>query len=277
MLNLQNIGFRRGDKWILKELTHSFEKGQFWGFIGPNGAGKSTLLRMLSGDLQPSQGSITLENKELSTYSAQALARKRSFLTQKSTLNFPFTVQEVVEFGQFSQLRSNEVPTSNAFSFSPHQAMSSTQVEHLAQRMYPTLSGGEACRVDVARVLTQETPILLLDEPTNHLDPRHQVTLLQLMAELTERGALVVAALHDLNLAAQYCSHLLLLQGGQTVAHGSPEHVLCPKRLEETYQIPFDIHQVTTSDTHEKRPLVLPRYARSFGDSHHIHSEMGST
>jgi iron complex transport system ATP-binding protein len=192
------------------------------------------------------------------------LAQKRAFLNQKSILQFPFTVEEVVQFGQFHRQSKEKTSSSNAptLTFNAQKAMEEVQVDKLSSRLYTTLSGGEACRVDLARVLTQQTPILLLDEPTNHLDPRYQVMILSLCKRLAKAGVLVIAALHDLNFASQYCSRLLMLQDGQIVTSGTPEDVLLPKRLEEVYNIHFEVLY------HEKsRPFVMPLYHEEYTDS----------
>jgi len=255
MLELQNVGFKRGKRWILQELNERFRPGEFWGIIGPNGSGKSTMLRLLSGDLAPSTGKALLDNKSLQNQSPVELARKRAFLTQKSALQFPFTVEEVVQFGQFHSQTSSKASNPPEYALSPKTAMEKVQVDTLSSRLYPTLSGGEACRVDLARVLSQQTPILLLDEPTNHLDPKHQVMILSLCKFLASTGALLIAALHDLNFASQYCSHLLMLQDGKAVARGAPEEVLHPKQLAKVYNVQFDVRY-----DGKKRPFVMPLF-----------------
>ena len=265
MLSLQNVGFFRAGRWFFRNLNAHFSSGCFLGLIGPNGAGKSTFLRLLSGELTPHEGEIFLDNQTLSSFSTQEIARKRAFLTQKPSSPFPFTVREVVSFGRFSleqslqktkQKQSTAIPTTQALPPSNPRDLDAIlhTVEMLpfAERLYPTLSGGEACRVDLARILAQETKLLLLDEPTNHLDPRYQLLVLSLCQQLAREGCLVIAALHDLNLAARYTDALLLLHDGQIISHGHPTDVLEPSRLEAVYQTPFEIHHI------HGKPLILP-------------------
>lgn len=257
MLELKEVGFRWGNgssRWIVKDIDVSFDKGAFWGLVGPNGSGKSTLLRLISGDLKPLCGSICLEGKQVHQMTPQALASRRSFLSQKSALRFPFTAEEVVEMGRYHRSLKPVSNGGEVQGWTTQKAMQAAQVEALAARMYPTLSGGEACRVDIARVLAQDTPMLLLDEPTNHLDPRYQLTVLSLCRQLAREGALVIAALHDLNLAAQYCDQMLMLKEGLIAAKGTPDEVLQPEQLQEVYEIPFDVH------TSSERPFVIPTY-----------------
>lgn len=260
MLELRDVHFRwhkQATRWILQGVEQSFELGQFVGLVGPNGSGKSTLLRLLSGDLLPSKGEVCLSSRKLSAYSERELARKRAFLHQKSALQFPFTVEEVVQFARYAHpLTAEEQDTTSFVKMTPKEAMETTQVTAFSERMYNALSGGEACRVDIARVLAQQTPILLLDEPTNHLDPRHQVSVLALCQALAEAGALVIAALHDLNLAAQYCDDMLLLHEGRVKRRGHPRQVLKAELLEEIYQIPFGVHY-----DEQKRPFIRPLYS----------------
>lgn len=257
MLKLKDVHFRwhKDAPWLLNHLNQTFEPGQFYGLVGPNGSGKSTLLRLLSGAFAPTQGEVLLEGDPITTWSPQQLARKRAMLSQKSALQFPFTAKEVVTFGLYSQQldATHDNTPAHAFSMTPDEAMQQTQVEALAQRTYNTLSGGEACRVDIARVLAQQTPILLLDEPTNHLDPRHQVAVLALCQTLANKGALVIAALHDLNLAARHCHHMLLLHRGEIAASGPPSDVLSPRRLTDVYQIEFEVIR-----EYKGCPFVMP-------------------
>ncbi|TNE50848.1 MAG: heme ABC transporter ATP-binding protein [Deltaproteobacteria bacterium] len=253
MLKLEHIQFRRegAHRWILNGINLSLHAGQFLGLVGPNGSGKSTLLRVMSGEWKPTGGTVYLHDKSLSTYSPSELAQHRAFLNQKSSLAFPFAVEEVVRWGLFRHRPNNRASIQGGFS--PEGAMDSMDLTAFAQRLYPTLSGGEACRVDIARVLVQQTPVLLLDEPTNHLDPCYQVRVLSLCRELVAKGAIVVAALHDLNLAAQHCDQLMLLAEGEVAAYGKPEEVLCTDTLTQVYQVPFESYT-----TQNNLPIVFP-------------------
>ncbi|MEM1008966.1 MAG: ATP-binding cassette domain-containing protein, partial [Myxococcota bacterium] len=172
---------------------------------------------------------------------------------QKTTLEFPFTVEEVVRFGLFAHAslpKASKRPTTEQYlnpqpqPTTDHEqccidAMSSVEVSHLSKRLYPTLSGGESCRVEIARVLCQHAPLLLLDEPTNHLDPRYQMMLMELCQSLAQQGAIVIAALHDLNLAARFTDEIIMLHRGKRVSRGTPNQVLQTEHLREIYQVPF--------------------------------------
>ena len=251
MVELVAVGYRIGDKWIVRDIDLKIEAGQFWIFVGPNGAGKTTLLRLISGELSPTTGRIRLFGESVSQYSPQELARQRSYLQQKRDVNFPFRASEIVLLGRHSHLNgAKESPADLAIA---QKAMEQVQAEMFAERLYPTLSGGEASRVDLARVLAQEPELFLLDEPTNHLDPRHQVQILRLCRSIAQSGKSVIAAVHDLNLASMYAEHVLMLRQGIPIAVGPPALVLTPQQLETTYDVPFEVKRLSSG-----RLVVLP-------------------
>jgi iron complex transport system ATP-binding protein len=250
-LEAHALGFQRAGRWLLRGASFSLEPG-FWGILGPNGAGKSTLLRLLSGEWRPSEGSVALKGVPLQRYTPAQMALERAFLPQQRSLAFPYTVREVVALGRLPhQQRRPENPTDRA---RVEWALEQTGALAWAERPYFSLSGGERTRVDLARVLAQETPILLLDEPTNHLDPRQQLEVLALAQRIAREGRLVLAALHDLNLAALFADRLLLLKEGRLVALGTPEKLLRPALLQEVYGVPFEVL------VHAGRRLVLPSF-----------------
>lgn len=251
MLEARSLSFRMGRRDLLEGVSFALEAGEVLGVLGPNGAGKTTLLRLLSGEERPSRGEVRLLGRPLGAYTALELARLRAVLTQRRDLNFPFTAYEVAFLGRLPHLEARaEGPRDHQ---ATAHALGLAQAQALAQRSYPTLSGGEGSRVDLARVLAQEPRLLLLDEPTNHLDPRHQVEVLQLCRRLAGEGWAVLAVLHDLNLAALFCDRVLLLHQGTAVALGTPQEVLEPERLERVYGLPFALTQHPSG-----RPWVMP-------------------
>ena len=239
MLELVDVGYRIGTNWLVKEINVTIKYGTLWGLVGPNGAGKSTLLRLISGELLPTTGEIQLFGKPICRYEPNELARLRAYLQQKRDINFPFTSLEVVLFGRHPHLNGTK-ETAQDISIATG-ALQRVEADMFKERLYPTLSGGEASRVDIARILTQAPDLFLLDEPTNHLDPRYQVQILDLCKTVCSRGKTVITAIHDLNLASMYADQLLLLKDGVSVACGPPETVLTLRLLAETYGIPFDI------------------------------------
>ena len=239
MIELEQIGYRIGQNWLVRDINVIIEKGMLWGIVGPNGAGKSTLLRLISGELLPTTGEIRLFDKPIHSYEPKELARLRAYLQQKRDINFPFTTLEIVLFGRHPYLNGTKETTTDFLI--AKEALRQVEADMFAERLYPTLSGGEASRVDIARILTQAPDLFLLDEPTNHLDPRHQVQILNLCKTICDGGKTVITAIHDLNLASMYADQLLLLKEGIAVACGPPEVVLTLDQLSETYGIPFEV------------------------------------
>ncbi len=229
MLSADRVGYRVEGRWLVRDVSLQVEPGEFWVIAGANGSGKSTLVRMLSGELQPASGTVTLEGTPVSSIAVEDLARVRACLAQEMNTGFPFTAYEVTLMGR--------TPWRGGWAFSAEDhritadAMGRLGVSELAQRTYPTLSGGEKRRVDMARVAAQQPRLLLLDEPTNHLDALHQIELMIWCRQFADEGRCIVAVLHDLNLASAYADRMLLLNGGKSAAMGDPESVLTPDNI----------------------------------------------
>ena len=186
MIELEEVGYRIGKNWLVRDINVTIEKGMLWGIVGPNGAGKSTLLRLISGELLPTTGEIRFFDKPIHSYEPKELARLRAYLQQKRDINFPFTSLEIVLFGRHPYLNGTKETTVDILI--AKEALRQVEADMFAERLYPTLSGGEASRVDIARILTQAPDLFLLDEPTNHLDPRHQVQILNLFKTICDGG-----------------------------------------------------------------------------------------
>lgn len=251
-LEARDLGYRRGERWLVRGVSLRLEGGEFWALLGPNGAGKTTLLRLLSGEISPDGGQVRLGGEPLERYRPSELARVRAFLPQQRDLSFPFSAYEVAFWGRMPYLEDRaETPQDHAV---VQRALEQTDALALAERLYPSLSGGEKARVDLARVLAQEPKILLLDEPTNHLDPKHQLELLEHCRRLAQAGCIVIAALHDLNLASLFADRLLLMKEGQAVASGTAGELFTPALLERVYGVPFQLYPHPSG-----RPMVLPQ------------------
>ena len=237
-LGTQGIFAGYGGSDILHDVTTTCESGLFVGLIGPNGCGKSTLLRVLTRILRPRMGRVVLDAQPISGFSPRSLAQRIGFVPQEEKAAFDFAVSDVVLMGRFPHQRPLQSPTPEDYQHVA-RALAQTDILHLKDRPITTLSGGEHRRVLLARALAQQTPLLLLDEPTAHLDITHQVELLALVRDLTRRemeplGAM--AALHDLNQAAEFCDRLVLLHEGRLMAEGPPEDVLTAANLRRVYQ-----------------------------------------
>jgi iron complex transport system ATP-binding protein len=240
LLNTHNLSFKRGSQLTLNAISLELRRGEITAILGANGAGKSTLLSLLAGEITPSQGEISLQGESILSMPAAKLARQRAMLPQNPNLAFDLGVEEVIAMGAypFAELSPQQVANLSK------RVLQLADISHLAKRRYPQLSGGEQQRVQFSRVLLQilanpdQPRYLLLDEPTASLDPRHQHDLLAVVSRLArEENIAVAVVLHDVNLAARWCSHLLLLKNGSQVAYGTPQQVLTPERLATTYGI----------------------------------------
>ncbi|WP_406230091.1 heme ABC transporter ATP-binding protein [Nocardia sp. NBC_01009] len=240
-----------GSRRVLEAVDFEVVAGQVVALVGPNGAGKSTLLAALAGELAPAEGTVELDGRSLAHWSALDMARRRAVLPQSHTVGFPFTAREVVAMGRAPWVRTRlRVLDDEKIA----AAMAATDVEHLAARSFPTLSGGERARVALARVLAQDTATLLLDEPTAALDLGHQEAVLNLATTRADEGAAVVVVLHDLGIAAAYADRVAVLESGRVAADGPPRDVLTTELLSRVYQHPVEVldHPVTGAQ------LVLP-------------------
>ena len=221
---LHGIDFTAGDRSLV-------------GVIGPNGSGKSTLLKCIYRVLKPSAGAVFVDGQPLSEYRVRDSAKKIAVLAQHNFYNFEFTVQDVVLMGRAPHKRALERDSAADFKI-VHEAMERVGVAPLRDRLFSTLSGGEQQRVLLARALAQQTPCLILDEPTNHLDIKYQLELLDLVRSLDRT---VIAAIHDLNIAAMYCDTIFVMQSGRIVASGAPRDVLTRSLIRSVYEVDADV------------------------------------
>ncbi len=257
---------------VLSNITIKLEPGELVGLIGPNGCGKSTLLKVISGVMPSSDGVVHLENREMSACPKHEIALKIGFVPQSETAVFDFTVRDIVLMGRHPHHRNGKSNTAEDFA-AVNRALAETDAIHLADRPITQLSGGEHRRVLLARALAQQTPLLLLDEPTAHLDITHQVELMQLLLRLTrsERKVGVLAALHDLNQAAEFCDRLILMRSGSILAEGAPSTVINAASLRRAYEA--DMRVGINSST--GRPMILTiqpaRAERNSPDAHRVH------
>ena len=229
-LDLDGVSVTVPGTRLLDDIRLTAEPGTVVGLVGPNGSGKSTLLRCVYQALRPDEGAVRLDGEDLRTMPPRAAARVLAALPQESGAEFDFTVTEVVAMGRLPHERRGAAEDRRICA----EAMAATGVGHLADRGFLALSGGERQRVLIARALAQQPRVLVLDEPTNHLDISHQLDVLTLVRDA---GLTVLAALHDLNLAAAYCDRLYVLDAGRVVASGIPEDVLRPALLAEVFGV----------------------------------------
>jgi iron complex transport system ATP-binding protein len=235
-LTIEHLSVAYQRRAALRDISLDARGSEVVVLIGPNGAGKSTLLRSIAGTLTPDAGRICVDGADMAGLSAAERARLVAVVPQAARLPEAFTAAEVVLMGRNPHLPRFGGERASDYQ-AAQQAMQRTETWELADRRVGELSGGEQQRVLIARALAQEPRVLLLDEATAHLDLRHQLATLRLVRKLARSGLLVVAALHDLNLAAQHADRLALLAAGELLACGSPAQVLTPELLRQVYGV----------------------------------------
>lgn len=236
-------------------LGLTIQQGQIWGILGPNGAGKTTLLHTLAGLRKPRSGNILLAGKALDRWRRRQIAQQLAVIFQERSDSFPSTVLESAMIGRHPFLSTWELESSDDLSIA-REALNRMELGNMEQRLVSTLSGGEKQRLAVATALCQQAQLWLADEPGNHLDLHHQVAVMQLLREQADNGCAVVLCLHDINLAARYCSHLLLLYPDGSACWGEASTMLKTEALERLYRQPLRVIQ----DSGER--IFLPRTER---------------
>ncbi|HEX7574100.1 MAG TPA: ABC transporter ATP-binding protein [Bacteroidota bacterium] len=231
---------------VVRDVSFTVRSGEFLSLVGPNGSGKTTLLRLLDRIFIPHRGTILLGDQPLAKFSRTAIARRIAFVPQDNSIQFPFTVAEIVLMGR--------APHSGGMAFEnahdrdvAREMMRLTDVAGFADQPVTNLSGGERQRVFIARALAQQPEIILLDEPNAHLDIAHQVDMFRIIKRLnTESGLTVLSVSHDLNLAAAYSDRIAMMVGGTLAALGTPAEVLTDARIQEVFRTPVivDTHPV---------------------------------
>ncbi|MGS2643575.1 ATP-binding cassette domain-containing protein [Streptosporangium sp. LJ11] len=242
---------------VASDLNVTIPDGSFTVIIGPNACGKSTMLRALARMLKPRTGAVHLDDAVITSLPSKEVARRLGLLPQSSIVPDGITVADLVGRGRYPHQRLMR-QWSREDEVAVAAAMRSTDVTDLADRCVDELSGGQRQRVWLAMALAQETPILLLDEPTTFLDIAHQIEVLDLCADLHERGRTLVAVLHDLNQACRYATHLIVMRDGRIVAEGDPASIITAALVEEVFELRCEIIDDPQSGT----PLIVPETRR---------------
>ena len=227
---------------ILKGIDLDIGDRELVGVIGPNGSGKSTLLKCIYRVLKPAKGAVYLDGKPLDSYSYRDSARRVAVVAQHNYYNFDFAVKDVVLMGRSPHKRALDRDTAEDWQIVA-ESLETVGMTAFADRSFSTLSGGEQQRVILARALAQRTPCLILDEPTNHLDIKYQLQLMDLVRGLDRT---VIAAVHDLNIAAMYCDRLYAVKAGRIVGQGAPKTLLTSEFIREVYEV--DAQVMTDGD-----------------------------
>ncbi len=255
IIKAEKLSYNYGQLQALKDIDFQVKSGELLGVIGPNGSGKTTLVKNITGVLK-SDGQVYFNNKEisLSSLDRKSIARKIGVVPQKSQLKGDFTVREVIEMGRYphqSKFKKDDKSGRKVVD----KIIDKLNLNKFTERFTGELSGGEFQKVLVARALAQEPEILIFDEATSHLDINHSIDIFKLARELIKQNQLtVIAIIHDLNLAAQFCDRLMVLKKGEKVSIGNPEEIITEEMLSSI----FDLEALIKTNPANKRPFIIP-------------------
>lgn len=239
-----------GARLVLHDISFSLPAHNLVGVIGPNGAGKSTLVRAMLGLTPIKSGRVRIDGLEATEISRAQMARRIAYLPQGQTLHWPLSVERLVALGRLPHLAPfSRIGDDDRAAID--KALALADVQHLRHRDATHLSGGERARALLARALAVQAPALIVDEPLGALDPGHQLDVMELLRRQADNGALVIAVLHDLSMAARFCDRVLLLDEGRLMADGAPAEVLTAPRIASVYRM-----SVWTGDVEGQRVVV---------------------
>ena len=240
IIELKNLSIGYGNKSVLQDVNAKINKGEIVGIIGCNGAGKSTLLKTIRGLLPKQSGEILYFGRKLESFSEKELAREVAYLQQNVEVGFGYTGNDIVLAGRYPYMKwwKGESISDEELAL---KCMEYTGTKELAERPVNEVSGGQKQRILLAKVLAQQTPILFLDEPTTGLDMVYQEEIFRFSQALAEMGKTILMVVHELNLAAKYCSRIILLGEGTVIADGRPDNVFTEKILSKAYNAPVRV------------------------------------
>lgn len=249
MIKAHQISYQHKTFHILDSVDVHLEYGEFLAIVGPNGAGKSSLLSILANEIKSEQ-QIVFKNRHINDWNVKELSKHKAKFSQHNSNDIPLEVKEVVMMGRYPYFDAQPKTEDHE---STNRMMNETDILHLKEREYNTLSGGEKQRVHLSRVFAQlqneiAHKLVFLDEPLNNLDIKHQYKTLEIIKNFTKKANSAIVVLHDLNLAAQYADKVLLMKSGKVAAHGTPEEVFTAENIREAYNFPCTIcnHPVTS-------------------------------
>lgn len=243
-IQTEGVKFDIGNKNILKGISIDVNSKEIIGIIGPNGSGKSTFLKCIYRTLKPSSGIIKLGDINLDGIKLKESAKKMAVVSQHNYYDFDFSVGEMVLMGRSPHKKMMERDSYRDYEIM-NDALKRVDMLHFKDRNFNSLSGGEQQRIILARALAQETDCLILDEPTNHLDIKYQLQLMNIVKSLDIE---VIAAIHDLNIAAMYCDKIYVLKDGRIVAYGTPKEVLAKELIKEVYEVDAIVNEDKEND-----------------------------
>lgn len=237
MLKVDRISGGYFNKTIIHNLSFECNRGEIIGILGPNGCGKTTLFKLLTRLLPLQDGKIYLDDKDNSSYSNKAFAKKVAVVPQSTDISFSYSVKEIVELGRYAHQKGFFPKLSGEDEQAINYAMKQTDLLDLSEMSFHQLSGGQKQRVMIAQCLAQQSELLLLDEPTNHLDLTYQKSILELIQQLAKKNNIaVIAILHDINLASLYCDKILLMDNKKNYFFDDTKNMITDKQLSNVFQ-----------------------------------------
>lgn len=244
LMEALNVTFEYQDSGpVLKNFSFRLNKGDFAGLIGPNGAGKTTIIKLLSGFLKPHEGTVSLKGSPIRSLNASERSRYMATVSQNVFTPMPYTVRQIVELGRVSRV-SRFGGLGKTDIAAVKKAMDLMDISEKAEKLFNHLSGGEKQRAMIAMALAQEPEVLLLDEPTSSLDIGHSYKVMKMLQELNmNNGITILLISHDIQLAANFCSRILLLKGGEIIDDGKPEDVISVCNIETAYSCKTAMHR----------------------------------
>lgn len=256
MLKVEGVTYKVKERTVVRDVTFTIRPGEVVTLVGANGAGKSTLLRMISGEYKPAKGNILLYGKPLHQYDAGQLATMKATLSQHNAVNMDFLCREIVMMGRYPYHRNSPTEKDKQI---VTETMEVCGVTPLAERSYMHLSGGEQQRVQLARILAQlwdrGKGLIILDEPVAGLDMLYQQQTMAIVKALAQKGYMVIAALHEINLAAQYADRILMMKNGRRWTDGTPCEVLTPLNIYAVYEVETEV----AINPHTLTPYVVQK------------------
>lgn len=248
VLTVQRLNFDYGERPILRDIDFSLDEGAICGLLGPNGSGKTTLLKCINGFLKPGSGRVVIRDKEVACLSKGMLSRLMAVVPQTATLAFSFTALQMVVMGRVARLGAFATPSGKHYR-EAELLLAELGLAYLTHQGFNEMSGGERQMVLLARALYQNAKILLLDEPTAHLDFKNQHTIMDLVARVTrEKKLTTLVSMHDPNLAARYCSQMVMLKRGRMHRKGTTVEVFEPLAIELMYDMKVSIENGDRGD-----------------------------
>jgi iron complex transport system ATP-binding protein len=244
MISVKNISFSYdtvGD--TIKNISFALNKGELVALLGPNGSGKTTILKCLNGTLKPKTGEIYIENYNIKDLSYKETAKLISVVPQERSAVFSYLVIDIVAMGITPYLSFGRMPTKKDYK-EAYTKLEFFNIQHLAEKSYNQLSGGEKQLVLIARALMQDTDYLIMDEPTSHLDFKNQHLVMKELKKLSKNGKGVVTALHDPNLALRFCDRIIMVKKGEVIFSGENIEVMNPQNLQILYDAPVSMNKV---------------------------------